>query len=438
MTPWIDSLPDSWEPKTLKRVARIANSNVDKLSDPEELPVRLCNYTDVYKNEFVSPSMPLMRATASRSEIARFRLQRGDVIITKDSEAWDDIGVPACVTDAADDFICGYHLTLLRPISDAVDGRYLMRAIQASGVREQFHLSANGVTRFGLTQQGIRNVVIPVPPLTFQRRIADFLDRKTAAIDGLIEKKERLIALLEEKRQALITQAVTKGLDPNVPMKDSGIEWLGKIPAHWDVPRLKHLSARISKGTTPSTIGEELVSSGIRFVKAENITASGRVASSPEFFISPATDAALSRSRLRSDDILVVIAGATTGKSAVLQSDLVPANTNQAVCFVRLRETRRASFVQAWLATPLVAAKVSLSSVQSAQPNLSMEDLGNIHIPSPPSCELARLTEHLNSIQYATAKPRELLGKQLVLLREYRQALISEAVTGKLDVTTAS
>ncbi|MCA9643372.1 MAG: restriction endonuclease subunit S, partial [Myxococcales bacterium] len=96
-----------------------------------------------------------------------------------------------------------------------------------------------------------RKFLVPVPPMGVQRAIADFLDRKTAAIDALIEKKERLIALLEEKRQALITQAVTKGLDPSVPMKDSGIEWLGEIPAHWEVKRIKYV-CRLESGHTPS------------------------------------------------------------------------------------------------------------------------------------------------------------------------------------------
>lgn len=216
-----------------------------------------------------------------------------------------------------------------------------------------------------------------VPTLVEQTQIARFLDHETARIDALIEEQQRLIELLKEKRQAVISHAVTKGLDPTAPMKDSGVEWLGEVPAHWVVRRIKHLTEVISKGTTPTTIGEDFQDEGVRFLKAENIFG-GRVLPDPEFFISERAHAALARSALAENDVLVVIAGATTGKSAVLSGDLLPANTNQAVSFIRLRDTRLSEFIQCWLSTDAVQRSISLNSVQSAQPNLSMEDLGMV------------------------------------------------------------
>ena len=134
--------------------------------------------------------------------------------------------------------LCGYHLALIRPGAEC-DGVFLSRCIAAIGPRDQFQLAANGITRFGLTGHAIRNGVLAVPPHTEQRLIATFLDRETAKIDALVAKKERLIELLQEKRTALITQAVTKGLDINVAMKDSGVQWLGRIPANWAVKQLR-------------------------------------------------------------------------------------------------------------------------------------------------------------------------------------------------------
>ena len=140
--------------------------------------------------------------------------------------------------------VCGYHLTMLRSEGDVVDGRFLFRALQSSGIREQFYVSAKGITRYGLSQHHIQDVLIPLPPLDEQRQLAAYLDRKTAEVDTLIRKKQALIARLGELRAALIHRAVTKGLDPDVPTKDSGVEWLGEVPEHWTVTRMKHVLVR--------------------------------------------------------------------------------------------------------------------------------------------------------------------------------------------------
>ena len=233
---WTDQLPDNWEAKPLRSVADSVVSNVDKVLYDGEIPVRLCNYTDVYNNEFITLALDFMQATASEAEIAKFGVRVDDVIITKDSESWDDIGVPALVRETAGDLVCGYHLALLRPLKQKMDGAFLFRCLQAEPVRVQLELAANGVTRFGIPKSEIGTMRLPVPPLVQQRAIADYLDRETAQLDALVAAKERVLGLLAEKRRALITRAVTRGLDPNVPFRDSGIPWLGEIPAHWKTP----------------------------------------------------------------------------------------------------------------------------------------------------------------------------------------------------------
>ena len=182
-----------------------------------------------------------MDATATDDQIERFSLKVGDVVITKDSETPDDIGVPAYVAKIVPYLICGYHLTILRPNTSFVYGGYLYYAIESRRSAYQFYLVANGVTRFGLTYQGTKNVRIALPPLPEQQQIAAFLDWKTGQIDALIAKKRALLEKLKEKRIAVITQAVTKGLNPAAPMRDSGIPWLGQVPAHWEELPIKYL-----------------------------------------------------------------------------------------------------------------------------------------------------------------------------------------------------
>ena len=243
-------LPSGWKLEKLKFYAKIRNSNVDKTISEGEEPVRLCNYTDVYYNDRITPDLHFMDGSATEAEIERFQLKRDQVIITKDSEGWDDIGIPALVAEDMPEVLCGYHLSVFGPGAD-LDGAFLAWLCRAEPLNDQFKLTANGVTRFGLGQYAMKNAFIALPPLDTQRRIARFLDEKTARIGGLIEKKRELLDRLAEKRQALITRAVTKGLKAQAPMKPSGIDWLGEVPAHWETGNIRRF-ARMKTGHTPS------------------------------------------------------------------------------------------------------------------------------------------------------------------------------------------
>ncbi|MBU4575255.1 MAG: restriction endonuclease subunit S, partial [Desulfarculus sp.] len=249
--PGVAKLPKQWKALKLKHLASIKFSNVDKNKEEGEQPVSLCNYVDVYHNEWITPELDFMEATASQREIDKFSLKVGDVLVTKDSESWDDIAVPAYVASETESTLCGYHLAQIRPKPEAIDGRYLFRAFDAQAINDQFKVAANGITRFGLGKYWLDNALFPVPPLQDQRAIADFLDRETARIDELIAKKQRQIELLQEKRAAVISHAVTKGLNPDAKMKDSGIEWLGEIPEHWSIGAIAWIG-RVMNGSTPS------------------------------------------------------------------------------------------------------------------------------------------------------------------------------------------
>lgn len=172
----LGAMPEHWEVRRLRNAADMRVSNVDKHTKDNEQPVRLCNYVDVYKNDRIRRRMPFMRATATLEEIERFRIVIGDVLITKDSESWNDIGVPALVVEPTDDLICGYHLALLRPFRGRLTGDYLFRALQSTRVSYQFHIEANGVTRYGLSHAAIKSIWLPLPPLSEQTAIVCFLD----------------------------------------------------------------------------------------------------------------------------------------------------------------------------------------------------------------------------------------------------------------------
>ena len=210
---WLGEVPEHWEVAFIKHISDVRFSGVDKHSYDDETPVRLCNYTDVYKNVRITDDMDLMRATATAAEIARLTLRAGDVILTKDSETPDDIGVPAWVPEDLPGVVCAYHLGLLRPVSDRVLGEFLFRAIGSARTAQQFHVLATGVTRFALGKHDVKNAVIALPPVAEQEKICRWITDECQPLDDAIARAEEEIKLIREYRDRLIADVVTGQVD---------------------------------------------------------------------------------------------------------------------------------------------------------------------------------------------------------------------------------
>lgn len=214
-------VPAHWNVRRLRTVVDTRVSNVDKHSRMNEKKVYLCNYVEVYKNDRITPGLPFMQATASVGQIDRFSLRSGDVLITKDSEIWNDIGVPSLVDneDSNSTIVSGYHLALLRPLASLVHSGYLFRALQSTAVASQLHIRSNGVTRFGLTRRAIKEINIPLPPLDEQEAIAGSLDVQLVALRRKRNGAVRQIKMLNEYRERLIADVVTGKLDVRESVK---------------------------------------------------------------------------------------------------------------------------------------------------------------------------------------------------------------------------
>ncbi|TAL93943.1 MAG: type I restriction endonuclease subunit S [Rhodanobacter sp.] len=426
------SLPDGWRRVPLKTTSEFAVSNVDKHSFDDELPVRLCNYTDVYKNDRVSSEMNLMAATATPQEIERFRLDVGDVVITKDSESWNDIAIPAYVEGAADDFVCGYHLAIIRPRKDVLDGRFLFRCLQSRPVALQLELEATGVTRYGLPKDAIGLAVLPLPPLPTQRRIADYLDRETARIDGLMSEKECMLALLEEKRVALISRVVTRGMDPTAPLKQSCQEWLGEIPAHWGLQRLKQL-AQVRGGLTlgKQYSGELLEYPYLRVANVQD----GYLKLSEVLTVEvPASEAA--SNLLAYGDVLMNEGGDMDklGRGCVWRDEIMPCLHQNHVFAVRPHAVD-SDWLALWTST--LEAKRYFESRAKRSTNLASISGSNIKelpVPLPPVDEQGEIQQYLAGSNSRLETVGGELQNSLRLLAERRVALITAAVTGQIPL----
>lgn len=330
--------------------------------------------------------------------------------------------------------------------SNKIDSKYQYYYCNSDAFKKEFSLNMSGLIG-GVSVSALNNFRLVNPSLFEQEKISNFLDEKTSQFDLIISKKEKLIERLEESKKSLISEVVTGKVKvvktndgyelvkrSNEEMKDSGVEWLGDIPKDWDVKRIKQISSVISKGTTPSTVGKEIIDNGeIRFLKAENIF-EGKISLTPEFFIDEETNNILKRSELKEHDILFVIAGATIGKVAIVQKEHCPANTNQAISFIRLYDDINYKFVYYWLNSSKLQETMWLYAVQSAQPNLSMENLGNFYIAYPSEDEIYILTDYIEDKGIEISNIINNIKKQIEKLKEAKQSLISEAVTGKIEI----
>ena len=425
---WLENIPSHWTIRKLKYISSTQFSNVDKKTVNGEKPVQLCNYVDVYYKDIITANRALMKATATQVEIRKFGLHHGDVLITKDSESWDDIAVPAYVEGTHEDILCGYHLAQIRPNPEQIDGKYLFRSFRARGINDQFRVAATGITRYGLGKYWIDNGLFPIPPIVEQRTIAAFLEVEIARIDTLIEKKERQIELLQEKRSSLISHAVTKGLDPNAKMKDSGIEWLGEVPEHWEVKRIKRLGAiRYGLGEPP-----EYVDNGLPFIRATDIKR-GKIDLDDVKKVSRNDIPWSRRPLLKLHEILVVRSGAYTGDSAIVTENI--AGCVAGYDMVLTIENGHATFV-AWvlLSKYMLHGQIYLERLRAAQAHLNAEELGGFIILVPPISEQRAIAAFLEQETAGIDTMIEKIQKSIDLLREYRTALISSAVTGKIDV----
>ena len=425
---WLGQVPKHWEVRRAKFLLR----EIDARSQTgKEQLLRVSQYTGVTQRKSIEGSeAPNTRAA---SLVGYKRVQPSDLVInimlawngSLGVSRYDGIASPAyCVYRFKDDALPWYFHELLR----------------SPAYKQRIKTASTGVveSRLRLYSDDLGRIELPLPPPEEQAAIVRFLDWANGRLERAIRAKQKVIALLNEQKQAIIHRAVTRGLDPSVPLKPSGIPWFGEIPAHWEVLPVKRCATVISKGTTPSTEGREFLESGpIRFIKAESVSA-GRITDEPKVFIDHETHALLARSQLRENDILFVIAGATLGKVAVVRLEHLPANTNQAVAFVRPNHRVLPEFLAVWLQSGRIKEQVWLSAVQSAQPNLSMNSLGKFPMPLPPLDEqldvVRRIAAELSRPNTAISR----LEREIELLREYRTRLVSDVVTGKLDVREAA
>lgn len=421
---WLGEVPEHWEITRLKRVADVFPSNVDKKAYPDESAVLLCNYTDVYYHDTITAAIDFMPATASLDQIAKFTLRAGDTIITKDSETADDIAIAAYVPADIPGVVCGYHLSIVRP-HDEYSGAFIKRLFDSAYVKSCVAVRANGLTRVGLGQYELDNLDLPFPPQHERCRIAQFLEAETAKLDALIAEQQRLIELLKEKRQAVISHAVNKGLNPDAPMKPSGVEWLGDVPAHWQLKRFQRcvdiregqVDPEDSRYSNLPLVAPNHVESGTgRFLGTES--AAEQEAESGKYLCT-AGDVLYSKIRPALRKVIVA------PDNCLCSADMYP---------LRAKAGLTNSFLFWTILSEYFSALAMLESQRVAMPKINRESLKGIILAVPPESEQHAISIVLSQETVTLDRLISEAARAIRLLVERRTALISGAVAGKIDV----
>ena len=398
---WLGEVPEHWEVLPIKRIASLQSGTgitADSITDEGPFPVYGGNgvrgYTDANTHEGHFPIIGRQGALCGNINYAK------------------------------GGFWASEHAVVVTPCKQ-VEVHWLGETLRAMNLN-QYSVSA---AQPGLSVEAIVNLFIPWPPRDEQRTISTFLDHETAKIEALIAEQQHLIELLQEKRQAVISHAVTKGLNPDAPMKDSGVEWLGEVPEHWTLKRLKHLSPNLTVGIVVNP-SEYVSDEGLPFIYGGDIR-EGVIDWENSRRIAPALSDKQAKTHLRSGDLLMVRVGAP-GITAV-----VPAECEGGNC-ASVMLIRQGSFSSQWLCftlnTRIVRFQVEVVQYGAAQEQFNISHAVNFWLPVPPRQEQDRIATFLLS-EHEKAQGLILQAQNAVsLLQERRSALISAAVTGQIDV----
>ena len=431
---WLGEIPAGWGVKRLKMLANLMTGNTPPKAEKQNYKNGTIPWV---KPEDLIGSKPIFDSQEHLSEIGA-KLAR---LIPVGS------ALVCCIGSVGKVGVTGTTLATNQQINAIIFNRKDMYipnyGIYSLIVSEKEHKKhANKVVVSILNKTGQGFIKFPVPSLPEQRAIAAFLDRKTAHIDALIEKKRRLISLLEEKRAALISHAVTKGLDPNAPMKDSGVEWLGKIPAHWTKglkitkTALDEKNSFVNGPFGSNLLTSELTNSGVPVIYIRDIKPEGyrRISTA---CVTPEKATQLDFCRVDPGDVLITKVGDPPGIAAVYPEDEPPGIVTQDVIRIKPNiEVVNPNYLALLFNSKYGQAIIDQISVDSTRTRIGLGTLKSIRIALPISNEqkiiIEFLKEELARIDALISKINEAVDK----LQEYRTALISAAVTGKIDVRT--
>lgn len=425
---WIGNIPEHWSVERMDRKAITHRVTVspDALSYRQVIHYSIPNIQQLGgATEEDGGSIDSNKLVINREQLLVSKLNPHKQVVVRAAPHSD------LLTIASSEFV-----PLVPRSGDATELRFLSYLWSSSAAMNLLLSNADSATRSHqrVAPEVITKATFGWPPHPEQRQIVLFLDHETAKLDTLIAKQDRLIELLQEKKQAVISHAATKGLDPKAPMKESGVEWLGTVPAHWDVRRLKWISPHITVGIVVEP-SKYYVDDGVPALRSLNVRP-GALVGEDLVYISAGANELLAKSRLRSGDLVAVRSG-QPGTTAVVPDEFDGCNCIDLI-IVRRSEAASSDFLCWYLNSDTALRQFAEGSGGAIQQHFNIGTATNLIVPVPPLPEQKAIDTQLK-LQTARIEALILKARQSIdLMREHRSALISAAVTGKIDVMEAA
>jgi len=423
---WIGEIPEHWEITPLKFCFKVLSGATPKsteLSYWEDGNINWITPADfktedrfisdgvkkITKEGFMSCSTTLI---PSGSIIFSKRAPIGSVVINS-NEVCTNQGCLSCIP------------------KDDISSLFFYYIMSVS--QKYFDMLGTGTTFNEISANVFKNVHLPVPPLSEQQAIASYLDAKTEKMDQMIAKAEKKIEYLGELKQSLITRAVTRGLNPNAPLKDSGVKWIGDIPRDWEIPRLNFVTSKIGSGSTPKGGSEVYVDEGVVFLRSQNVYNDG-LRLNDVVHIVPSIHEQMKGTKVQVDDILFNITGASIGRCCRFTKGIGEANVNQHVCIVRPKNILP-TFLMYCLQSFVGQTQLRQLLKGGNREGLSGESFKNFYVLLPSPNEQQQIATYLDikcsKIDHIVATQK----KKIAYLQELKQSLITNVVTGKIKVS---
>lgn len=423
---------DSWNTDRLDKLVDICVSNVDKKSYVNESPVRLCNYMDVYSNDYIKEGIDFMNSTASKSQLAKFIIKKGDVMITKDSETPDDIGIAAVSLIDFEDVVCGYHLALFKPYKNIICGEFLAKQLGQYKVNRHFANKANGSTRYGLTLEAIKSAKIPYPKsLDKQLEIAKIL----TTCDAVIEQTQSAIAKYKAIKQGLLHDLFTRGLDASGKLRPTYQQApelykeseLGMIPKEWEVKRLEECcNEHCSYGINAASV--DFDSKLPLYLRITDITEDGRYNRSSKKCVN---DTQSDNYILKGNDIVFARTGATVGKTYLYNpNDGKLIYAGFLIKFSPNKNKLNSYFLKSYSETSIYWNWVNIFSQRSGQPGINGNEFGSLGLSIPKISEQNAIAKRFQSIDNKLQSEETLLSKY----QSIKRGLMGDLLSGKKGV----
>lgn len=420
ITTWYGKLPSSWSAIKLKRLSSIVTGNTPSKSDEENY---IGGYIPWIKPDNILEDNSL---SSAKEKLSTKGLQQAR-LVPANSALMCCIGTIGKV--ALNKESCTTNQQINSVIFDTEIWINDFGFYSLIAANEEFCKNSNKVVVPILNKGEQGNVFMPAPPIDIQKLIAKFLKEKIKQIESVIKDKERLIQLLEEKHQAMITEAVTKGFNPNVKMKDSGVEWIGEIPEHWDIKKIKYLTqSKLMYGANESAELDDRTLP--RYIRITDIDQHGNL--KDDTFKSLPKEIA-DQYPVIEGDILFARSGATVGKSYYHGSKEIASFAGYLIR-LRARKEYNSKYLYYYTQSSIYKEWIQSILIQATIQNVSAEKYANLEIPIPPLSEINQIVEHIEEMETNIYTVISLVKEQIQKLKEYRQSLIYEAVTGKIDV----